>query len=123
MYELILYLKFYVKFEKTFQRSFKRLNVEKLVHNVLTFYRFNNHAIYIIYVVIHKCTFTCNSAFTCIFKCCFVLFISHLIFDFIVQSIKNFIVVLNTLEVTKDKKVEAYKVFKDPESLTIDKFS
>jgi hypothetical protein len=40
-----------------------------------------------------------------------------------VQSIKNFIVVLNTLEVTKDKKVEAYKVFKDPESLTIDKFS
>ena len=44
MYELILYLKFYVKSEKTFQRSFKRLNVEKLVHNVLTFYRFNNHA-------------------------------------------------------------------------------
>jgi hypothetical protein len=43
MYELILYLKFYVKSEKTFQRSFKRLNVEKLVHNVLTFYRFNNH--------------------------------------------------------------------------------
>jgi hypothetical protein len=37
-------LKFYVKFEKTFQRSFKRLNVEKLVHNALTFYRFNNHA-------------------------------------------------------------------------------
>jgi hypothetical protein len=31
------------KSEKTFQRSFKRLNVEKLVHNVLTFYRFNNH--------------------------------------------------------------------------------
>jgi hypothetical protein len=30
------------KSEKTFQRSFKRLNVEKLVHNVLTFYRFNN---------------------------------------------------------------------------------
>jgi hypothetical protein len=44
MYELILYLKFYVKSEKTFQRSFKRLNVEKLVHNVLTFYRFNNLA-------------------------------------------------------------------------------
>jgi hypothetical protein len=43
MYELILYLKFYVKSEKTFQRSLKRLNVEKLVHNVLTFYRFNNH--------------------------------------------------------------------------------
>jgi hypothetical protein len=43
MYKLILYLKFYVKSEKTFQRSFKRLNVEKLVHNVLTFYRFNNH--------------------------------------------------------------------------------
>jgi hypothetical protein len=43
MYELILYLKFYVKSEKTFQRSFKRLNFEKLVHNVLTFYRFNNH--------------------------------------------------------------------------------
>jgi hypothetical protein len=39
MYELILYLKLYVKSEKTFQRSFKRLNVEKLVHNVLTFYR------------------------------------------------------------------------------------
>jgi hypothetical protein len=36
-------LKFYVKSEKTFQRSFKRLNFEKLVHNVLTFYRFNNH--------------------------------------------------------------------------------
>jgi hypothetical protein len=45
MYELILYLKLYVKSEKTFQRSFKHLNVEKLVHNVLTFYRFNNHAI------------------------------------------------------------------------------
>jgi hypothetical protein len=44
MYELILYLKFYVKSEKTFQRSFKRLKFEKLVHNVLTFYRFNNHA-------------------------------------------------------------------------------
>jgi hypothetical protein len=43
MYELIIYLKFYVKSEKTFQRPFKRLNVEKLVHNVLTFYRFNNH--------------------------------------------------------------------------------
>jgi hypothetical protein len=43
MYEFILYLKFYVKSEKTFQRSFKRLNFEKLVHNVLTFYRFNNH--------------------------------------------------------------------------------
>jgi TnpA family transposase len=42
MYELILYLKVYVKSEKTFQRSFKHLNVEKLVHNVLTFYRFNN---------------------------------------------------------------------------------
>jgi hypothetical protein len=41
-----LYLKFYVKSEKTFQRSFKRLNVEKLVHNVLTFYRFNNHEYY-----------------------------------------------------------------------------
>jgi hypothetical protein len=39
MYELILYLKFYVKSKKTFQR----LNVKKLVHNVLTFYRFNNH--------------------------------------------------------------------------------
>jgi hypothetical protein len=39
------------------------------------------------------------------------------------QSIKNFIIVLNTLEVIKDKKAEAYKVFKDPESLTIDKFS
>jgi hypothetical protein len=39
MYELILYLKFYVKSEKMFQRSFKRLNIEKLVHNVLTFYR------------------------------------------------------------------------------------
>jgi hypothetical protein len=36
-------LKFLVKSEKTFQRSLKRLNVEKLVHNVLTFYRFNNH--------------------------------------------------------------------------------
>jgi hypothetical protein len=45
MYELILYLKFYVKSEKMFQRSFKRLNVEKLVHNVLTFYRFNNHGV------------------------------------------------------------------------------
>jgi hypothetical protein len=45
MYELIIYLKFYVKSEKTFQRPFKRLNVEKLVHNVLTFYRFNNHEI------------------------------------------------------------------------------
>jgi hypothetical protein len=44
MYEHILYLNFYVKSEKTFQRSFKRLNVKKLVHNVLTFYRFNNHA-------------------------------------------------------------------------------
>jgi hypothetical protein len=43
MYELILYLNFYVKSEKTFQRSFKRLNVKKLVHNVLRFYRFNNH--------------------------------------------------------------------------------
>jgi hypothetical protein len=43
MYELILYLKLYVKSEKTFQRSFKLLNVEKLVHKVLTFYRFNNH--------------------------------------------------------------------------------
>jgi hypothetical protein len=43
MYEHILYLNFYVKSEKTFQRSFKRLNVKKLVHNVLTFYRFNNH--------------------------------------------------------------------------------
>jgi hypothetical protein len=43
MYENILYLNFYVKSEKTFQRSFKRLNVKKLVHNVLTFYRFNNH--------------------------------------------------------------------------------
>jgi hypothetical protein len=39
----ILYLNFYVKFEKTFQHSFKRLNVKKLVHNVLMFYRFNNH--------------------------------------------------------------------------------
>jgi hypothetical protein len=29
--------------EKTFQRSFKRLNVKKVVHNVLKFYRFNNH--------------------------------------------------------------------------------
>jgi hypothetical protein len=37
------------KSEKTFQRSFKRLNVEKLVHNVLTFYRFNNHALLHIY--------------------------------------------------------------------------
>jgi hypothetical protein len=45
MYELILYLKFYVKSEKMFQRSFKRLNVKKLVHDVLMFYRFNNHAI------------------------------------------------------------------------------
>jgi hypothetical protein len=44
MYKLILYLKFYVKSEKTFQCSFKRLNVKKLVHDVLTFYRFNNHA-------------------------------------------------------------------------------
>jgi hypothetical protein len=35
-----------VKSEKTFQRSLKRLNVEKLVHNVLTFYRFNNHGKY-----------------------------------------------------------------------------
>jgi hypothetical protein len=43
MYELILYLNFYVKSEKTFQRSFKRLNVKKLIHNILTFYRFNNH--------------------------------------------------------------------------------
>jgi hypothetical protein len=40
MYELILYLKFYVKSEKTFQR----LNVKKVVHNVLTFYRFNDRA-------------------------------------------------------------------------------
>jgi hypothetical protein len=30
--------------KKTFQRSFKCLNVKKVVHNVLTFYRFNNHA-------------------------------------------------------------------------------
>jgi hypothetical protein len=44
MCELILYLNFYVKSEKTFQHSFKRLKVKKLVHNVLTFYRFNNHA-------------------------------------------------------------------------------
>jgi hypothetical protein len=43
MYELIIYLKFYVKSEKTFQRLFKRLIFEKLVHNILTFYRFNNH--------------------------------------------------------------------------------
>jgi hypothetical protein len=43
MYELILYLKFYVKSEKTFQRLIKRLNVKKLVHSVLIFYRFNNH--------------------------------------------------------------------------------
>jgi hypothetical protein len=43
MYELILYLNFYVKSEKTFQHSFKHLKVKKLVHNVLTFYRFNNH--------------------------------------------------------------------------------
>jgi hypothetical protein len=43
MYEHILYLNFYVKSEKTFQRSFKHLNVKKLVHNVLTFYRFNKH--------------------------------------------------------------------------------
>jgi hypothetical protein len=41
MYELILYLKFYVKSEKTDQR----LNAKKVVHNVLTFYRFNNHAL------------------------------------------------------------------------------
>jgi hypothetical protein len=52
MYELILYLNFYVKSEKTFQRSFKRLNVKKLVHNVLTFYRFNNHANHLISFVI-----------------------------------------------------------------------
>jgi hypothetical protein len=38
--------KFYVKSEKMFQRSFKRLNFEKLVHNVLTFYPFNNHDYY-----------------------------------------------------------------------------
>jgi hypothetical protein len=44
MCELILYLNFYVKSEKTFQHSFKRLKVKKLVHSVLTFYRFNNHA-------------------------------------------------------------------------------
>jgi hypothetical protein len=48
MYELIIYWKFYAKFEKTFQRpfqrSFQRLNVKKVVHNVLTFYRFSNHA-------------------------------------------------------------------------------
>jgi hypothetical protein len=31
MYELVLYLKFYVKSEKMFQR----LNVKKVVHNVL----------------------------------------------------------------------------------------
>jgi hypothetical protein len=43
MYELILYLNFCVKSKKTFQHSFKRLKVKKLVHNVLTFYRFNNH--------------------------------------------------------------------------------
>jgi hypothetical protein len=43
IYELILYLNFYGKSEKTFQRSFKRLNVKKSVHNVLMFYRFNNH--------------------------------------------------------------------------------
>jgi hypothetical protein len=43
MYELILYLKFYVKSEKTFQHSFQRLNVKKVVHNVLTFYRFSDH--------------------------------------------------------------------------------
>jgi hypothetical protein len=53
MYELILYLKFYVKSEKTFQRSFKRLNVEKLVHNVLTFYRFNNHALHCRRCLVH----------------------------------------------------------------------
>jgi hypothetical protein len=35
MYELILYLKFYVKSEKMFQRPFQRLNVKKVVHNVL----------------------------------------------------------------------------------------
>jgi hypothetical protein len=43
MYELILYLNFYVKSEKTFQHSLKRLKVKKWVHNVLMFYRFNNH--------------------------------------------------------------------------------
>jgi hypothetical protein len=47
MCELILYLNFYVKSEKTFQHSFKRLKVKKFVHNVLTFYRFNNHDIYV----------------------------------------------------------------------------
>jgi hypothetical protein len=35
MYELILYLNFYVKSEKTFQHSFKRLNIKKVVYNVL----------------------------------------------------------------------------------------
>jgi hypothetical protein len=35
---------FYAKSEKTFQRSFQRLNGEKVVRNVLSFYRFNNHA-------------------------------------------------------------------------------
>jgi hypothetical protein len=34
-------------------------------------------------------------------------------------SIKNCIAVLNTLEVTKEEKVKAYKVFKDPDNRQI----
>jgi uncharacterized protein Smg (DUF494 family) len=34
-------------------------------------------------------------------------------------SIKNCITVLNTLEVTKEEKVKAYKVFKDPDNRQI----
>jgi hypothetical protein len=34
-------------------------------------------------------------------------------------SIKNCIAVLNTLEVTKEEKVKAYKVFKDPHNRQI----
>jgi hypothetical protein len=46
MYELILYLNFYVKSKKMFQHSFNCLKVKKLVHDILTFYRFNNHVHY-----------------------------------------------------------------------------
>jgi hypothetical protein len=37
-------LKEYIMFYVSLKRRFNvRLNIEKLVHNVLTFYRFNNH--------------------------------------------------------------------------------
>jgi hypothetical protein len=39
MYKVSIYLKLYVKSKKMFQC----LNVKKMVHKVLLFYRFNNH--------------------------------------------------------------------------------